>query len=228
MIQGIQSSIQGIQSSIQGATAGRCLVPPIGLPSAIAGHGSRSIALAAADPLEVNAVLFEAGARRCLLLSFDLLYISGTLRRDLLLELSTRYGLADADIFMFASHTHFAPPTDSSLPDLGSYDEAYAIRVREAVLGLVGDLVAGVRVPVRLEIRRGRLAHSVNRRRPRLAPSYTRTWVSRSRESRSRRMRADFATTWRRLLPLRMSRHSKRWQFYGITRVIPWRMCRAG
>ncbi len=160
----------------EGVAAGRRLVPPIKLPSAIAGHGQKSLAVEAADPLEVNAALFVSGPRRCLLVSFDLLYISGTLRSELLTELASRYGFADRDVFLFASHTHFAPPTDSTLPDLGPFDAPYALRVREAVLELVEELIREAPQRFRLEARRGRLAHSVNRRRPRVAPSYTRTW----------------------------------------------------
>lgn len=160
----------------QGMVAGRRLVPPIKLPSALAGHGSKSIALEASDPLEVNAVLLAAGDRRCLLISFDLLYVSGTLRGELLAELAQRHGIADGDVFMFASHTHFAPPTDAALPGLGPFDEAYARRVRDAVIDLADELMGKRPAPFRIEARRGTLAHSINRRRPRVFPSYTRTW----------------------------------------------------
>jgi len=156
--------------------AGRRLVPPLELPSAIAGHGATSIALEAADPLEINALLIVAGSRRCLLVSFDLLYISGTLRSDLLTDLARQHGITDGDAFLFASHTHFAPPTDRALPGLGPIDEAYARRVRDAVLDLANELMGKLPVRFRIEARCGSLAHSINRRRPRLFPSYTRTW----------------------------------------------------
>jgi hypothetical protein len=167
--------ISTIGNEAEGLAAGRRLVPPTTLPSAIAGHGQRSMAVEAADPLEVNAVLFVTGSRRSLLVTFDLLYISGTLRGELLAVLARRWGFADADVFLFASHTHFAPPTDSTLPALGPFDEAYALRVREAVLDLVEELTRKAPLRFRLETRRGCLAHSVNRRRPRLAPTFTRT-----------------------------------------------------
>jgi hypothetical protein len=153
-----------------GVVAGRRLVPPIKLPSAVAGHGSKSIALEAADPLEVNALMIVAGQQRCLLVSFDLLYISGTLRSELLAELSQRHRMNDGDVFLFASHTHFAPPTDSSLPELGPVDEAYARRVRDNVLDLVDELMSKLPIPFRLEARSGPLSHSTNRRRPRFLP----------------------------------------------------------
>ena len=160
----------------EGVVAGRRLVPPIKLPSAIAGHGSKSIALEAADPLEVNALLLVAGHRRCLLISFDLLYIGGPLRSELLAGLAQRHGMPERDVFLFASHTHFAPPTDPGLPHLGPVDQAYAHRVLDAVLDLTDELMGRLPTPYRIEARRGPLAHSVNRRRPRLFPSFTRTW----------------------------------------------------
>ncbi len=159
-----------------GLTAGSREIPPVTIPTAIAGHGACSVARQIADPLEVNALLISAGQRRCLLVSFDLLYVGGTLKRKILSDLAGRHGLADNDVFLFASHTHFAPPTDPSLPDLGPYDAAYSDRVQETVLGLVDDLVRQTPVPYRLELRRGRLPHSVNRRRPRFAPSYSRSY----------------------------------------------------
>jgi hypothetical protein len=120
--------------------------------------------------------MFASGTHRSLLVSFDLLYISGSLRAELLAVLARRWGFADTDVFLFASHTHFAPPTDSTLPALGLFDEAYAARVRDAVVDLVEELIRKAPLRFRLETRHGYLAHSINRRRPRLAPTFTRTW----------------------------------------------------
>jgi hypothetical protein len=158
-----------------GVAGGRTTIPPIAYPVPIAGHGSSSIARAAADPLEINAILLTSGERRCLVVSFDLLYIGGALERDLRAKLAARYGLHDRDVMLFASHTHFAPPTDASLPDLGPIDEAYAERVAQQAVALVGELVSRTPAPLGVEVRSGELSHSINRRRPRLAPSYTRS-----------------------------------------------------
>lgn len=162
--------------SCVGVVAGSRQVPPTSLPIAIAGHGAHSTATTVADPLELNALLFTAGVKRILLISFDLLYVGRTLDSALRSALASRYGLADSSIFFFASHTHFAPPTDPELPELGPYDSAYCEHVKEAALGLIDELFHDTPIPCRLAVRRGQLAHSVNRRRPRLAPSFTRSW----------------------------------------------------
>lgn len=158
-----------------GANAGCRLVPPLAIPSPIAGHGANNIAYDLADPLEINAVLFTSTERRCLVVSFDLLFIGGELERQIRCSLSNHHGLSDPDVFLFASHTHFAPPTDSSLPALGPFTDEYAQRILVTVLELVEELVAEAPRACRLEVRRGRLSHSINRRRPRYFPSYTRS-----------------------------------------------------
>jgi hypothetical protein len=157
------------------AAAGRRVVEPRAFPVAIAGHGAASVADRGADPLEINALLLTSNERKCLLISFDLLYVGGPLERQLRSELSGRHGLKDSDVLLFASHTHFAPPTDPTLPALGPYDSAYAAQIAAAVADLAAELFAAPTTPCRLETRRGMLAHSVNRRRPRKWPTYTRS-----------------------------------------------------
>jgi hypothetical protein len=157
------------------AAAGRRLVEPTAFPVAIAGHGAGSVADRGADPLEINALLLTCNERKCLLISFDLLYISGPLEQQLRNGLSERYGLTRSNVLLFASHTHFAPPTDPTLPALGPYDSTYAAKVAAAVADLAAELFAAPATPCRLETRRGMLAHSVNRRRPRRWPTYTRS-----------------------------------------------------
>ena len=103
------------------AAAARRLLPQVRLPSAIAGHGSMSMAHRFADAIELNAVLFITGIRRCVLVSADLLYIGGALERDLREALCTAMALGSRCISV-RLHTHFAPPLDSTLPALGTDD----------------------------------------------------------------------------------------------------------
>ena len=155
--------------------AGYTVVDPAAYPVAIAGHGARSIAHSRSDPLEINAILLVSGERRCLVLSFDLLYIGGSLERRLRALLASTRAFADRDVLLFASHTHFAPPTDEALPALGPVDESYASRILEKSLALVDELLAAKPDPIVVEVRRGYLDHSVNRRRPRWLPTYSRS-----------------------------------------------------
>jgi hypothetical protein len=155
--------------------AGRRLVQPDSFPTHIAGHGANAVAMQAADPLEVNALLLRAGGRRCLMAAFDLLYIGGALERQLRAALAQRFGLDRSEVLLFASHTHFAPPTDGTLPALGPMDSTYADKVRDAAINLFGSLLADPGQVCHVETRRGLLSSAVNRRRPRIAPTFTRS-----------------------------------------------------
>jgi len=156
------------------AAAASRLLPEVSLPSPIAGHGPSSVATIQSDTLEANALLLAAGGRRCLLISYDLLYIGGDLERRVRRELARQYGLADGDVILFASHTHFAPPTDAEIPKFGPCDHAYAAGVFETTMALADAVLAATAEPARLEVRQGPLSHSVNRRRPRRLPTYSR------------------------------------------------------
>jgi hypothetical protein len=70
-----------------------------------------------------------------------------------------------AEIVLFASHMHFAPATDRACAPLGLPDEGFVADLAAAVERLVRKMLQQQPAEGRLEIRRGRLNHSVNRRR---------------------------------------------------------------
>ena len=132
-------------------------------PITLAGYSNRCAPFEAiADRLEGNALLVAGSHSRIIFVTIDALYPGMILRERLLRDL----GLAEHELFMAASHTHFAPMTSSGLPKLGVQDSAYVDFVGEQLVALVRSLEDRM-APVRCSLGQGLAHHSVNRRLPR-------------------------------------------------------------
>ena len=160
--------------------AGCRTIAPDHFPVQLAGRQPAGHAHKPGDPLEVNALLIQGTTRKALLLTFDLLYIGGVLEERIRQRLKSRYGLRKSELLLLASHTHFAPPTDPTLTHLGDFDRTYTDRVAIEVNNLVEELFSKPARQCVMETMQGNLALSVNRRKPRVLPSYSRdrgiTW----------------------------------------------------
>jgi neutral ceramidase len=75
------------------------------------------------DSIECNFLILETKDSQILLMSFDLLYIGQTLRS--IIEKKLRNFFRPEDIFLNASHTHYAPYTDDKKSIFGSVDFEY-------------------------------------------------------------------------------------------------------
>src|SRR5579862_2307211 len=131
-------------------------------PITLAGYAKRTAPFQGiADRLEANVLLVRGVSSRAVIVTADLLYPGETLR-NLLLE---HLGLADKDeeLFLAASHTHFAPMTAPSMPRLGIADAGYVRYVFERIAGLIGSLEQAV-APSDCSYHEGRAHHSINRR----------------------------------------------------------------
>jgi neutral ceramidase len=118
-----------------------------------------------ADRLEANVLIVRGISSRVVIITTDLLYPGETLR-SLLLEY---LGLANQpeELFLAASHTHFAPMTAPSMPRLGVADASYVRYVFGQIAGLIKSLEeAGA--PYDCTYHEGRADHSMNRRLVRL------------------------------------------------------------
>lgn len=110
------------------------ITPTRSLPLAGFASGERR-STGVRDELEANVLVLGAGtAQPVALISIDTLY-AGDLCDLVADRLKEQPGLS---IVFAASHTHYAPATDSSLPALGRVDQAWLGRTAEAI----GDAVA--------------------------------------------------------------------------------------
>ncbi|MGQ0686664.1 hypothetical protein [Bradyrhizobium sp.] len=158
------------------ARAASCDVTPLDRPVRLAGYAARkqpvSIVL---DPIEISAILLEAGERRCLIVSFDLMIVGSELQQAIHGRLSA-HGFAPAEIMLLASHTHFAPATDSACAPLGVPDERFVADLAAASADLVKGMLQEKPAEASVEFKRGRLDHSINRRRYWPFPTVGRTY----------------------------------------------------
>jgi hypothetical protein len=135
-------------------------------PLMLGGFAKRTAPFRAiADKLEANVLVVRGVSSRVVIVTTDLLYPGETLRALLLENL----GLAEKpeELFLSASHTHFAPMTAPSMPRLGVADPDYVLYVFGQIAGLIKSLEeAGA--PCECTYHEGRAHHSMNRRLVRL------------------------------------------------------------
>ena len=158
------------------ARAASCDVTPRDRPVRLAGYASRNAAVSRVlDPIEVSAVLLECAAQRCLIFSFDLMIVGSELQNAILLRLQ-RLGFRPDEIFLLASHTHYAPATDQACARLGIPEVEFVDDVTEATENLVRRMQSEQPAEASLEVFQGRLDHSINRRRYWPFPTFGRTY----------------------------------------------------
>ena len=147
------------------AAAGHvCINPGADLP--LAGFASRlDKCQGVHDNLEANALVFQQEDGPVALVTVDLLYVGPQLRKQITDRLANT--LDEPNLFIAASHTHFAPATNSYLPKLGETAPWYVELVADRIAGLLADLLHSTTEEVRTIYREGHANHSINRRRRR-------------------------------------------------------------
>ena len=129
-------------------------------PAMLGGYAGRTTPFKAiADPLEANVLQIESDNGRVIVISTDLLYPGDTLRTSLLRNLAAR----EEELFISASHTHYAPMTAPRMPLLGTVDDEYLGRVVERISTLIRSLEKR-RQRCTGTFHEGMLNHSMNRR----------------------------------------------------------------
>lgn len=132
-------------------------------PTMLAGYLARTdISRRVNDPIEANILVLRGDGKLVVIVSLDLLY-PGQQLREAILSLGSE--LRSEQLFLAASHTHFAPATSYALPHLGAVDDGYvrdcAGRVARTIASLLqtrgepAAVLAGTSVALR----------SLNRRR---------------------------------------------------------------
>ncbi len=133
-------------------------------PVPLSGYCARtkSFQPATGRPLRATAIRFHGDKSSPLLISLDLLYPSKELREHLLREFEPR--LKPQDLFLSATHTHFAPAVDRTKPLMGAADDSYVQFVSHQLATLVEELLDGEPRPGTLHYGEQFGNHSVNRR----------------------------------------------------------------
>lgn len=139
------------------------ITPPFPVP--LAGFSGRTGNYSTVnDPLEANVLVIKSDASRVIILSVDLLYASRALRSGILNRLE---GLVkDEELFLAATHTHFAPSVDDTKPAMGTASSGYV----DFAAGRIADLIGGLLQDncyeqARLIYKTQSCDHCVNRRR---------------------------------------------------------------
>jgi neutral ceramidase len=115
-----------------------------------------------ADRLESNIIVLSSGGQVTAFIALDLMYVGAYLHDRIVAALSSR--IPAERVFIASSHTHFGPPTEDSLPVLGTVTLKYRDFVAQRVIELALRLLDGPLVPVTLDYREGQAAQTVNRR----------------------------------------------------------------
>jgi Neutral/alkaline non-lysosomal ceramidase, N-terminal len=157
------------------ARSASCDITPRDRTMRLAGYAARTEPVSTIlDPIEISAVLLECGGQRCLIFSFDLMIVGAELQQIIFAKLA-RHGFKLAEIMLLASHTHFAPATDQACARLGVPEQQFVNDVADAAEGLLLRMLREQASEITLEMRQGRLNHSINRRRHWRFPTFRRT-----------------------------------------------------
>ena len=139
------------------------ITPP--RPIALAGYQTlrKAVFQRVADPLEANLLaLRDEEGGTILFVSLDLMYAGSVIQQQIREQLNGQIELQN--IFLSASHTHSAPPSEPSLPVLGKIAPEYLEAIGERLADAAKVLLSGPFMAVSVEYIKGEACHSVNRR----------------------------------------------------------------
>jgi hypothetical protein len=157
------------------ARAASCDVTPKGLVR-LAGHVARQAPTSTVlDPIEISALLLECDGQRCLIFSFDLMIVGSELETLILSRLAA-LGFEPGEVILLASHTHNAPATDRACARIGVPNEKFLQNTADVAEDLFRRMQKEEPAKVSMDIFRGQLNHSINRRRYWPFPTYGRTY----------------------------------------------------
>jgi hypothetical protein len=129
-------------------------------PLQLGGYVARETAFTAvADKLEANVLWLTGPKGRTAFVTTDLLYPGAPLRA----RLKELLGLGDDELFLAASHTHFAPMTSPGMRALGVPDAAYIERTAQRIAAAARSLAERM-TPAQALFTSGVAAHAINRR----------------------------------------------------------------
>lgn len=142
------------------------ITPPNPVPLASYRAVRKAVFDTIVDELEANVLVLRTGTETpAVFVSVDLLYAGAYLCNRIFEALAGR--VSRERILVAASHTHFAPATEESLPALGTVAHQYLDFAATRVIDLVKQLLDAPAVAAACRYHEGAAHHSVNRRRAR-------------------------------------------------------------
>lgn len=122
------------------------------------------------DRLEINLMALKQGAQLALVYSVDTLFVPDEFVQLVLEHFGEQYGLVEKDVWIVASHTHFAPSLDRDKPKLGAPDEKYISWVKEQLLKLTTQVLSAGFEKVNIQYGNSHSQLNVNRRKKLIRP----------------------------------------------------------
>lgn len=127
----------------------------------LAASGSRLPTNEVAEPLTATFIELSDSFKTVLIVSLDLLYPGSAVREMVVRSFPMR---APDEIIVAATHTHRGPMTDATKPQLGSFDQTYAIFLQGQIEAAAEEILSQDEVSAEIFCGQGRARHSVNRR----------------------------------------------------------------
>ncbi|RYD59436.1 MAG: hypothetical protein EOP56_00800 [Sphingobacteriales bacterium] len=117
------------------------------------------------DDLEINLLAIKQQDQFYLLYSVDTFFVPEEFVKVVIDRFGAQYHIDESNIWMCASHTHFAPSLDSEKPRLGVCNRAYYDLVKDRLLSLTADVLQGTFSEVSINYSNGDADINVNRRK---------------------------------------------------------------
>jgi|GEM_PF-4269960 len=122
------------------------------------------------DKLEINLSVLKQNDQLVLIYSVDTLFTPEEFEQMIIEKFGKQYCITEKDIWMAASHTHFAPSLDKEKPGLGHCDDTYYQWIVNKILALTEQVLKADFVKVNIQHGTSTSELNVNRRKKLLRP----------------------------------------------------------
>lgn len=140
-------------------------------PVPLAGFAEREgIYTQVMDELEINLAAIKQDGKLVLIYSVDTLFVPDSFVSLIVDSFGREHGIHEQDVWMAATHTHYAPSLDKEKPALGTVNDEYYKFVTEQLLQLTQKVLNSDFVNVHVQYGNGKSALNVNRRKKLVRP----------------------------------------------------------
>ena len=140
-------------------------------PVPLAGFAERhGFSVGVHDELEINLIALRQDEKTVLIYSVDALFVPEDFSTMIIERYGHTYNVEEKDVWMAASHTHFAPSLDKEKPGLGAFDASYYKDVTDKLIQLTDRVLQHNFIPVNIEYGKCQSKLNVNRRKKLFRP----------------------------------------------------------